>query len=103
MFGAELRILQIQVKPDKESNNREETKQCVIVGTAPHSFTALSICHLGFCSKINIRNGSGRQIYTKLKKNVYKPRDDVWVSGANCEQKILQEVVLPENLQTEQY
>lgn len=68
VFGAELRILQIQVKPDKESNNREETKQCVIVGTAPHSFTALLICHSGFCSKINIRNGSGRQIYTKLKK-----------------------------------
>lgn len=68
VFGAELRILHIQVKPDKESNNREGTKQCVIVGTAPHSFTALSICHSGFCSKINIVNGSGKQIYTELKE-----------------------------------
>lgn len=103
MFGAELRILQIQVKPDKESNNREETKQCVIVETAPHSFAALPICHSGFRSEINIRNGCGRRIYTKLKKKVYKRRDDVWVSGANCGKDILQEVVLPESLQTEQY
>lgn len=59
MSGAERRNFRIQVKPDRESNNREESKRCNC-GNAV-SFFLLSVTQRGGggCWKIKIRKHKG--------------------------------------------
>lgn len=57
VFEAELHILQVQVRPDKESNIRGETKHysCESKPPAPGSFSSLGVC-LGGLKLLNLVN-----------------------------------------------